>query len=145
MALVTKDGGNEKKDPPKLASMSGWLTWVELFHAFLARHKSAIAGTPLSYIVICNKDEVTDEDCASGDWDLVDDDLVAMSVLRGGAVARDIKRVNELLNPLVMEGPGWPFVQPFNWKGDGCAAFKALKAQAEGRSAVATRKAKPMQ
>ena len=41
-----------------------------------------------------------------------------------------------------MEGPGWPFVQPFNQKRNGRAAFKALKAQAEGRSAVATRKAK---
>ena len=39
-----------------------------------------------------------------------------------------------------MEGPGWPFVQPFNRKRDGCAAFKALKALAEGRSVVATRK-----
>ena len=99
----------------------------------------------MSYIVIRNKDEVTDEDRASEDWDLVDDDLVGTSVLGGVAVAHDNKRVYDLLNPLVMEGPGWPFVQPFNRKRDGCAAFKALKALAEGRSSVATKKAKPMQ
>jgi hypothetical protein len=133
VALAKKDG-NEKKDLPKLASMSGWLTWVELFHTFLARHKSAIAGTPLSYI-IHDKDEVTDEDCASEDCNLVDDDLVDTSVLSGVACAHVLKQ-------LVMEGPGWPFVQPFNRKRDGCAAFKALKALAEGRSVVATRKVK---
>ena len=136
VALAKKDS-NEKKDLPKLASMSGWLTWVELFHTFLAWHKSAIAGTPLSYI-IHDKDEVTDEDRASEDCNLVDEDLVDTSVLSGVACAH-------VLKPLVMEGPGWPFVQPFNRKRDGCAAFKALKALAEGRSAVATRKVKPMQ
>jgi hypothetical protein len=87
VALAKKDG-NEKKDPPKLASILGWLTWVELFHTFLAWHKSAIAGTPLSYI-IRNKDEVTDKDCASEDCNLVDDDLVDTSVLSGVAFARD--------------------------------------------------------
>ena len=85
--------------------LSGWLRWVEVFHTFLAWHKSAIAGTPSSYI-IRNKDEVTDNDCASEDWDLVDDDLVATSVLSGVAVVRDNKRVYDLLKPLVMEGLG---------------------------------------
>ncbi|KAI2490034.1 hypothetical protein MHU86_24549 [Fragilaria crotonensis] len=41
-----------------------------------------------------------------------------------------------------MEGQGWPFLQTFNKKRDGRAAFKALKSQAEGKSAIATRKAK---
>jgi hypothetical protein len=138
---VAKKDGDEKKDPPKLASMSGWPTWVELFHTFLAQHRSAVAGTPLSYI-IREKDDVATEDLARDDWDSVDDDLVATSVLSGVAYARDNKRVYDLLKPFVMEGPGWPFVQPFNRKRDGRAAFLALKTQAEGRSAVATRKAK---
>ncbi len=41
-----------------------------------------------------------------------------------------------------MEGPGWPFVQPFSRRRDGRAVFKALKSQAEGRSAIAIRKTK---
>ena len=138
---VAKKDGGEKKDPPKMASMSGWPTWVELFQTFLAQHKSAVAGTPLSYI-IREKDAVTAEDLARDDWDSVDDDLVTTSVLSGVAYARDNKRVYDLLKPFVMEGPGWPFVQPFNRKRDGCAAFLSLKTQAEGRSAQATRKAK---
>ena len=112
VALAKKDS-NEKKDLPKLASMSGWLTWVELFHTFLAWHKSAFDGTPLSYI-IHDKDEVTDKDCASEDWDSVlDDNLVATSVLNGVAFARDNKRVHDLLKPLVMEGPGGSGISAF--------------------------------
>ena len=98
----------------------------------------------MSY-TIRNKNEVTDKDRASEDWNLVGDNLVATSVLCGVAFARDNKRAYDLLKPLVMEGPGWPFLQPFNRKHDGHAAFKALKAQAEGRSTVATRMQKPMQ
>ena len=85
--------------------MSGWLTWVKLFHTFLAWHKSAIAGTPLSYI-IRDKDEVTNKDRASEDCNLVDDNIVDTSVLLSGvACARDNKRVYDLLKPMVMEGP----------------------------------------
>jgi hypothetical protein len=140
IARAKKDG-DEVKEPPKLASMGSWPTWLELFSTYLAQHRSVVAGTPLTY-VIRDKDEVSDEDKARNDWDSVDDDLISTSILEGDAYSRDNKRVFDLLKPFVMEGPGWPFVQPFNKKRDGRAAFKALKAQAEGRSAIATRKAK---
>ena len=140
IARAKKDG-DEVKEPPKLASMTSWPTWLELFTTYLAQHRSVVAGTPLVY-VIRDKDEVSDEDMARDDWDSVDDDLISTSMLEGDAYSRDNKRVFDLLKPFVMEGPGWPFVQPFNKKRDGRAAFRALKAQAEGRSAIATRKAK---
>jgi len=136
-----KKEDNEGKEPPKLASMTAWPTWVELFTTYLAQHRSAVAGTPLTY-VIRDTDETSPDDLARDDWDSVDDDLVATSVLEGATFSRDSKRVFDILKPLVMEGPGWPFVQPFNRKRDGRAAYKALKSQAEGRSAIATRKAK---
>ena len=139
-ARAKKDGA-EVKEPPKLASMSSWPTWLELFSTYLAQHRSVVAGTPLIYL-IRDKDEVSDEDKACNDWDLVDDDLISTSVMEGHAYSCHNKRVFDLLKRFVMEGPGWPFVQPFNRKRDGRAAFKALKAQAEGRSAIATRKAK---
>ena len=133
--------GDETKDPPKLASMTAWPTWVELFTTYLAQHRSVVAGTPLAYVIRDN-DEVAPDDLARNDWDSVDDDLVATSILEGETFSRDSKRVFDILKPFVMEGPGWPFVQPFNRRRDGRAAFKALKSQAEGRSAIATRKAK---
>jgi hypothetical protein len=136
-----KKDGDDTKDPPKLASMTAWPTWVELFTTYLAQHRSVVAGMPLAYVIRDN-DEVAPDDLARNDWDSVDDDLVATSILEGDTFSRDNKRVFDILKPFVMEGPGWPFVQPCNRKRDGRAAFKALKSQAEGRSAIATRKAR---
>ncbi len=133
--------GDKTKDPPKLASMTAWPTWVELFTTYLAQHRSVVAGTPLTYVIRDN-DEVAPDNLARNDWDSVDNDLVATSILEGETFSRDSKPVFDILKPFVMEGPGCPFVQPFNRRRDGRAAFKALKSQAEGRSAIVTRKAK---
>ncbi len=59
--------------------------------------------------------------------------------MEGKTFSRDNKRVFDILKPFVMEGPSWPFVQPFNRK---CNGHTALKFQAEVRSAIATQKAK---
>jgi hypothetical protein len=55
----------------------------------------------------------------------------------------DTKRLFDILKPLLIAGPGWPFIQPLNKKSsrDGRAAFLAVKRQAEGTSALASRKA----
>ena len=93
--------------------------------------------------VIRVNDEVAPDDLPRNNWDSVDDDLVATSILEGETFSHDSKRVFDTLESIVVEGPDWPFVQPFNRRRNGCAAFKALKSQAEGRSAIATsRKAK---
>jgi hypothetical protein len=80
----------------------------------------------LAYVIRDN-DEVAPDDLARNDWDSVDDNLVATSILEGETFSRDSKRVFDILKPFVMEGPGWPFVQPFNRRRDGRAAFTALK------------------
>ncbi|KAI2502118.1 Reverse transcriptase (RNA-dependent DNA polymerase) [Fragilaria crotonensis] len=121
--------------------MTAWPTWIELFMTYLAQQRSVVAGTPLVYVIRDN-DEAAPDDLARNNWDSVDDDLIATSVLEGETFSRDNKRVFDILKPFVMEGQGWPFLQTFNKKRDGRAAFKALKSQAEGKSAIATRKAK---
>jgi hypothetical protein len=137
-----KEDGDDTKDPPKLALMTAWPRWVERLTTYLSQHRSVVAGTPLAYNVIRDNDEVAPDNLARNTWDSVDDNLVATSILEGETFSRGNKRVFDILKPFVIEGPGWPFVPPFNRRCDGCAAFKALKSQAEGRSAIATRKAK---
>ena len=114
IARAKKDGDNTK-EPTKLMKMTAWPTWVELFTTFLVQHRSVVAGTPLSY-VIRDKDEVVPDDLACNDWDSVDDDLVATSILEGETFSPNDKRVSDILKPFVMEGQGWPFVQAFNKK-----------------------------
>jgi hypothetical protein len=92
--------------------------------------------------IIRDNDKVVPNDLARNKWDSVDDNLVATSILDGETFSHNNKRVFDILKQFVMEGPGWPFVQPFNRRRNGRAAFKALKSQAVGRSAIATREAK---
>jgi hypothetical protein len=84
--------GDETKDPPKLASMTAWPTWVELFTTYSAQHRSVVAGTPLAYVIRDN-DEVAPDNLARNDWDSVNNDLVATSILEGETFSHNSKRV----------------------------------------------------
>jgi hypothetical protein len=85
--------------------------------------------------------DVTDE-VRDATYDSLDDDLIATMRLQGAAYGIDNKQVFAIFKPLLIDGPGWPFIQRFNRTQNGRAAFLALKTQAEGQSAVTTRKAK---
>lgn len=129
----------EVKPPTALASMASWTTWEEECSTYLGQHRSAIAETPLTYILRPHI-EVTPQ-MLTATYDTVDEDLYTTAKLETGPYIEDNKRLYDLLKPLIIKGPGWPFIQPFNRARDGRGAYMALKAQAEGRSAIATRKA----
>jgi hypothetical protein len=67
---------------------------------------------------------------------------VLINLLEDMVPLTTLVRLFNLLKPLLIEGPGWPFGQPFNKKTsrDGRAAFLCLKRQAEGTAAIASRK-----
>ncbi len=130
---------DDKKPPASLATLAGWATWEEEFNTYLGQHRSVLAGTPLTY-VIRTHEEVTAPMLAKV-YDSVDDDLIETTELVGTSFGRDNKRVFDLIKPLVLKGSGWSSIQPFNKTRDGRGAYKALKTQSEGRSAIATRKA----
>ena len=130
----------DSRPPPALAIMTKWPTWLEQFLFFLGQHRSVVGGTPLTYVVRAH-DEVT-QDMRDDEYDSVDEDLINTTTLTGATFNNDNRRVYDLLKPLIVEGPGWSFIQTYSRTRDGRAAFLSLKRQAEGRSAVATRKAK---
>jgi hypothetical protein len=59
--------------------------------------------------------------------------------LTGDDFRIDNRRVYLVLKGLVIDGPGWAFIRKFNKDQDGRGAYFALKAQAEGQSAITTR------
>ena len=71
----------------------------------------------------------------------IKDDLLRTTGHSGPAFQANNKRIYRLLKPLIVNGPAWPFMQPFNRAQDGCGAFLAIKAQAEGPAAITTCKA----
>lgn len=66
-------------------------------------------------------------------------------ILEGETLLCDSKRVVDIIKPFVIEGPRWPFCQSFNSRKQQMFVLpssKALKSQAEGRCAIATRNTK---
>ncbi len=76
------------------------------------------------------------------EYPTLDDDLIDTILLDSEAFRIDNKQVYSILKLLMVDGPGWPFIQGQNRSQNGRAAFLRLKQQAEGQSAVTTRKAK---
>lgn len=129
------------KAPPEFASFSSWPQWEELFITYVSQKRGTALMTPISYVVR----PLADVEVASlmrADYDSIDDDLYDTIILNGQSFKSDSKMLFDILKPLVVDGPGWPFIQAHNRTHNGRAAFLALKAQAEGQSAVTTRKAK---
>jgi hypothetical protein len=138
--LVESDKKETSSPPPAFTSFAKWPAWEETFLTYLAHVRGAASKTPLTYVIRSHTD-VTRE--MRGDaYGSIDDDLINTIVLDGPRFRVDNKWMYAALKPLVVDGPGWPFIQPFNRTQNGRGAFLALKQQAEGQSAVTTRKAK---
>jgi hypothetical protein len=123
---------------PEFKDMTKWPTFEERLLTFFAtemRNKST--GAPLSYVVRESK-EVTPE-AREATYESVDAQLVATLSLTGDDFCIDNRRVYLVLKGLVIDGPGWAFIRKFNKDQDGRGAYFALKAQAEGQSAITTR------
>lgn len=123
---------------PEFKDMTKWPIFEERLLTFFATEmRNKNTGAPLSYVVRENKD-VTPE--ALGDtYESVDAQLVATLSLTGDDFRIDNRRVYLVLKGLVIDGPGWAFIRKFNNNQDGRGAYFALKAQAEGQSAITTR------
>jgi hypothetical protein len=129
----------EVQKPIKLANLSKWSKFYELFSTFLSQIKGA-ANTPLSYL-IWEHEEVTQE-MLDADYASTVDCLFATTVLEAAHFYLDNRTLYNELKPLVVDGPGWAFIRKFDKAKDGRKAVLALKAQAEGLSSTLTHKTK---
>lgn len=145
ISVIDQAMSSSKSDPPKappaFTSFSAWPQWEELFITYVSQKRGAALMTPISYVVRPNAD-VGVASLMRNDYDSIDDDLYDTIILNGQSFKSDSKMLFDILKPLVVDGPGWPFIQAHNRTHNGRAAFLALKGQAEGQSAVTTRKAK---
>jgi hypothetical protein len=123
---------------PEFKDMAKWPTFEERLLTFFATEmRNKNTGAPLSYIVRESKD-VTPE-ALEASYESVDAQLVATLSLTGDDFRIDNRRVYLVLKGLVIDGPGWAFIRKYNKDQDGRGAYFALKAQAEGQSAITTR------
>jgi hypothetical protein len=123
---------------PEFKDMTKWPTFEERLRTFFATEmRNKNTGAPLSYVVRESND-VTPE-ALEATYESVDAQLIATFSLTGDDFHIDNRRVYLVLKGLVIDGPGWAFIRKFNKDQDGRSAYFALKAQAEGQSAITTR------
>ena len=138
LAAFKQEESSEKEKPPELTTLAKWVTWDELLCTYIRKHRSADAGVPMTY-VIRKEADVTPEALAFT-YLSIDDDLIETRRLNGQGYIRDNNRLYDMLKPPVINGPGWPYIQPYNRTRDGRAAYLALKRNAERKVVTLTRK-----
>lgn len=123
-----------------LESFNDWVQWEEALLTWAANVRSARTNVPLQYLLRSHSD-VTVE-ALNAQYETIDEDLIATTLLAGEDYEHDNQQLYDSLKAMNREGPGWPFLQQFNRRREGRGAYLALKAQAEGQSAVESRKLK---
>jgi len=126
--------------PPDLKDLDKWPTWEDLLLSWLRCRRSSLLHTPMVYLV--RKDTTPTAEQLRATYESIDDDLVLTVRHVGEHYRQDNQRFFDDLKTMMINGPAWPFVQKFNKKRDGRAAYFAVKEQAEGQTATATRRAK---
>lgn len=125
--------------PPILKKMEEWSKWFNLLKTWLSQSYGA-AHCSMSYLVRAldnNGLVVFTPELMQADHN---EFLVAMMPLTGAHFVRDNNSLFDMLKTLVIDGPGWPFIQAFDSARNGRAAIIALRIQCEGRASVSLRK-----
>jgi hypothetical protein len=103
---ATKD--QELTKPPKLTSFKDWVNWWELWDTYMQQTYGS-ADIPLSYTY--REHEVVTAAMRAAAYNDDDDKYIATTVLQGRHYQLDNRRVWNELKPLVVDGPGWVFIQ----------------------------------
>lgn len=125
--------------PEKLTGI-GYKVWHP-FERQLTNYLSTIRGTlniPLAYVIRRKAAlgvNVMDDDL----YTTSDEALMACVSLRGTYFNEDNAKVWDILQSCTSEGNAYPFIKKFKGKKDGRSAILALRGQAEGAAANATR------
>ena len=115
ISKVLKDkDADEAVKPAPLASFSGWEAFEEAFITYLSCFRSAGTQAPINYCIREESEAEVTAEIRDANYDSIDDDLIATIPFTGATYRRDNKRVYDKLKPLVVNGPGWSFIQVMN-------------------------------
>lgn len=130
--------GQVPEKPPTLNTFKDWPKWWELFD----NHMKQIYGDSdvnLSYVHRPHV-EVTQEMHDSPDYESDDEKYYMTLALNTEGYLLDRTRVWVELKTLIVDGPGWEFIQMYEASRDGREAVLALKQQNEAESSIQMRK-----
>lgn len=123
--------------PPALRT--DWRSFEELFRTFLLHRRSPFCGTPLAYVI--RETAVPTDETLNKAYATIDECLVATHSHTHASFDSDNQEVFDFFKRLIYQSTYWTFAIAFDNLRDGRGAFLAVKAQAEGQSAVITQRA----
>ena len=124
--------------PPPLKSLADWHKFWNLMKTCLSQHFGAALCSLLYLVRAPDNNGIVPltQELFNGDHN---DFLVNQMPLVGLHFVRDNCWFYDLLKTLVIDGPGWAFIQSFDTRRDGRAAVLALRRQCEGTAATSLR------
>ena len=131
LTSVKNSEDSTPKVPDVLSSFTQWRTWWESWNTYTKQLRGA-NEIPLSYIH--RKHTLVTPEILGATYTDTDAEFCNTFALDGVDYKADVKRYYDTLKPLLINGPGWTFIRPFDKANDGRGAITALVAQAEGDS-----------
>eukprot|EP00978_Attheya_sp_CCMP212_P021063 scaffold61103_cov38-Attheya_sp.AAC.1 len=138
--VYDKKAANKYRDPskpPKLSTFKNWRPWWEHWDNYMSQLFGS-ANLALRYIYREHK-TVTPAMLAET-HPSYHERFTAITAFKNSHYVEDNEMVGQELKPLVIDGPGWTFVQSFEKARNGRGAILALRAQNEGENSMLIRK-----
>ena len=124
--------------PKKLTNMTDWSVFDESLQAILGKLRSKDNGTPLTYLT--RKHTTVSPTFYTYDWESIDQDMIHTVQHEGPTFENDSKTLFDIMQPALVDGPGWAFVKKYAKKQQGRDAYLTLQKQATGTSAMNAKK-----
>ncbi len=134
---------HEKQDksnttPKKLANMTNWTAFDKSLQAILGKLQSKDNGTPLTYLT--RKHTTVNQAFLTYHWENIDQDMIHTVQHEGPTFDNNSKILFDIMQPALVDGPGWAFVKKYAKKQQGRDAYLTLQKQATGTSAKLAKK-----
>ena len=134
MKEAEKEGSDSFTELPNLHNLKDWHSFKELLKTRLRQERNTCHGCPLIYL-LRDYEESTEEILGANYDDLDDYIATCLDFPNSENFLRDNKKLYQLIKPKVIDGDLWSFIQAFDDKQDGRAAYFAIYNQAEGPAA----------
>ena len=125
--------------PEKLTNLKNWQAFWEKWDNYMGQVYGA-ADIPLQYVYRGHK-TVTVE-MRNRPYETDEQEMMATAVLQTNHYVLDNKRVWNEFKPLVVDGPGWPFIKSYENATNGRGAVLDLWSQNQGENSRIIRKQK---
>jgi hypothetical protein len=136
---VTAGKDADVTKPEKLSNLKHWQAFWEKWENYMKQVYGS-ADIPLNYIYR-EHDAVTPEIRAEA-YGTDEEERMATTVLATNHFNLDNKRVWNEFKPLIVDGPGWPFIKTYEKTSNGRGAVRDLWSQNQGENSRMIRKQK---